>query len=150
MGKNGPPESDGNAYPIPVVRAFKRWTETLEQGDNGVEKAHMSDVTEFTRAVSQTIKRIPRGRVATYGLIAMLAGNPRAARQVVRILHTRSKIDKLPWHRVINASGKIALKPGQGFEMQRAMLAEEGVETSSTGQIDLDRYLWRPDLDRTC
>ncbi|MBD3299702.1 MAG: DNA methyltransferase [candidate division Zixibacteria bacterium] len=104
----------------------------------------MTTKTNFTRIICRTVKRIPKGRVATYGMIATLAGNPRAARQVVRVLHTRSKTDNLPWHRVINAAGKIALKPGQGFELQRALLADEGVEVSSTGRVDLKVYLWRP------
>lgn len=106
----------------------------------------MATDSEFTRLVCRAIKRIPKGRVATYGMIAALAGNPRAARQVVRVLHTRSKTENLPWHRVINASGKIALKPGQGFELQRAMLADEGVEATSRGQVNLKMYLWRPQV----
>jgi methylated-DNA-protein-cysteine methyltransferase related protein len=99
---------------------------------------------EFSQSVISVIKRIPRGRVATYGMIATLAGNPRGARQVVRLLHTRSKADRLPWHRVINASGRIALKPGQGLELQRAMLIAEGVEVGPSGQVNLSRFLWRP------
>lgn len=104
----------------------------------------MQEPTEFTRLAVRVMKRIPMGRVATYGMIAMLAGNPRAARQVVRVLHTRSQSDALPWHRIINKAGHIALRPGTGFELQRMLLAKEGVESSETGRIDLDRYLWRP------
>ncbi len=104
----------------------------------------MASDREFTWLVCRTIKRIPKGRVATYGMIATLAGNPRAARQVVRVLHTNSKTDNLPWHRVINAAGNIALKRGRGFELQRALLANEGVEVTSTGRVDLKTYLWKP------
>jgi methylated-DNA-protein-cysteine methyltransferase related protein len=98
----------------------------------------------FTERVKAAIKSIPRGRVATYGLVALQAGNHRAARQVVWVLHSSSGHDRLPWHRVINAKGHIALAPGAGFEEQRRRLLGEGVEVDEQGRIDLARYLWRP------
>jgi len=98
----------------------------------------------FTDRVKSIIKKIPKGRVATYGQIAALAGNPRAARQVVRILHSSSRKDKLPWHRVINAKGGISLKPGQGYELQRSLLEKEGVAFGLSDIIDFDRFLWAP------
>ncbi len=98
----------------------------------------------FTHRAQEAIRSIPRGRVATYGLIAMLAGNHRAARQVVRVLHSSSRSARLPWHRVIHGQGRIALEPGAGFEEQRARLQDEGVEVGEDGRIDLERYLWRP------
>ena len=99
---------------------------------------------QFTERVKALIKRIPRGRVATYGQIAAFAGSPRGARQVVRILHSSSAKDRLPWHRVINAKGMIALKPGYGYETQRAMLQKEGVRFYLDGSIDLKKYQWSP------
>ena len=90
------------------------------------------------------IKRIPRGKVATYGQIAALAGNPRGARAVIWILHSSSGKEKLPWHRVINGKGQISLKPGNGYEEQRAMLESEGVEFTLYGTIDLEKYQWNP------
>jgi len=90
------------------------------------------------------IKRIPKGKVATYGQIAALAGNPRGARAVIWILHSSSGKEKLPWHRVINGKGQISLKPGQGYEEQRVMLESEGVELSLSGTIDLEKYQWKP------
>jgi len=63
---------------------------------------------------------------------------------VVRILHTLSGKEKLPWHRVINARGTISLKPGQGYEMQRAMLLEEGIFFDDYDRIDLNKYGWKP------
>ncbi len=98
----------------------------------------------FTDRVKAAIRAIPRGRVATYGLIALQAGNHRAARQVVWVLHSSSARDRLPWHRVINGRGCIALAAGAGFEEQRARLLREGVEVDARGRIDLQRYLWRP------
>ncbi|HOB99573.1 MAG TPA: methylated-DNA--[protein]-cysteine S-methyltransferase [Verrucomicrobiota bacterium] len=98
----------------------------------------------FHERVIAALKRIPKGRVATYGQIAALAGNPRAARQVVRALNTSSRTERLPWHRVINAQGRIALPRGGGFEMQQAMLRDEGVVTDEFGCLDLAKYQWRP------
>jgi len=98
----------------------------------------------FHRIVIDLIKKIPPGRVSTYGRIAALAGNPRAARQVVRALHSSSAKEELPWHRVVDARGRIALPPGAGAELQRAMLEREGIVFGADGGIDLDRYLWKP------
>ncbi|MBD3402355.1 DNA methyltransferase [candidate division GN15 bacterium] len=89
-----------------------------------------------------TIRRIPEGRVATYGQVATLCGNPRAARQVVRVLHSCSENEQLPWHRVINAKGRISLSPGRGYELQQALLSDEGVEFRLDGSIDLQRFGW--------
>ena len=98
----------------------------------------------FTTHAARAIRSIPAGRVATYGQIAALAGNPRAARQVVRVLHSCSKKERLPWHRVVNREGRISLPPLGGLEEQRALLMREGVEFDDAGRIDLRRFLWRP------
>ena len=100
----------------------------------------------FYQQIIKTIRRIPRGRVATYGQIAALAGNPRAARQVVRALHAGSDKESLPWHRVINGKGKISLGPGAGYELQQALLEGEGIVFGSKDTVDLDRFLWKPKL----
>ena len=94
--------------------------------------------------LKEVIKKVPKGKVATYGQIATLAGNPRAARQVVRILHSSSEKDKLPWHRIVNRQGRIALKPGYGYEIQRELLRQEGIRFGENDTIDFDRYLWSP------
>ncbi len=99
--------------------------------------------SSFTDRVKGVLKRIPYGKVTTYGQVAMRAGNYRAARQVVRVLHSSSKKDNLPWHRVINRQGKISLKPGAGFEEQARLLTEEGIVVSENGEVDFDLYLWR-------
>jgi len=96
--------------------------------------------------IKEILKQIPRGKVATYGQIAAFAGNPRAARQVVRILHACSAKDKLPWHRVINSQGKISLKPGFGYEVQKRLLAKEKIEFDLYDRIDLDKHQWSPNL----
>jgi len=102
-------------------------------------------LTPFSKEVIRIIKSIPRGRVATYGQIAALAGNPRAARQVVRILHSSSGRENLPWHRVINGKGTISLPPGEGYEIQRSLLESEGIVFNASDWIDLDLYLWSDD-----
>lgn len=101
-------------------------------------------VTELHQQTIAVIRRIPKGKVASYGQVAVLAGNPRAARQVVRTLHASSKKENLPWHRVINSQGKISLRSGGGYELQRTMLEAEGVEFSASGRVDLKRFGWRP------
>ena len=83
--------------------------------------------TDFHQRVVAIIKKIPKGKVATYGQIAALAGNPRAARQVVRILHSSSQKEQLPWHRVVNRQGQISLRSGSGYETQKELLKEEGI-----------------------
>lgn len=72
----------------------------------------------------------------TYGQVARLAGNPRAARQVARILHSLSRTEQLPWHRVLNAKGEISL---DGDEQQLALEAE-GVVFERPGKLSLSRY----------
>ncbi|RLQ96244.1 MGMT family protein [Falsibacillus albus] len=100
----------------------------------------------FTANVIRIIKQIPSGKVMTYGQVAKCAGSPRAARQVVRILHSMSDKHQLPWHRVINAKGQIAMKDDIGFHEQRMCLSNEGIESGKDGTIDLSKY----QLKRNC
>ncbi|WP_042148803.1 MGMT family protein [Paucisalibacillus sp. EB02] len=101
-------------------------------------------MTPFTERVINIIQNIPKGRVMTYGQIGRLAGNPRAARQVVRILHSMSKKYQLPWHRVINAKGQVAMKDEASYNEQILNLEAEGVEVGIHDQIDLEVYQWHP------
>lgn len=94
-----------------------------------------------------TVQRIPRGRVATYGQIAELAGLPGRARQVGYALHALPDGSPVPWQRVLNARGEISL-PGLSGARQRALLAEEGVRPGDNGRIDLATYQWRPRAPR--
>jgi methylated-DNA-protein-cysteine methyltransferase-like protein len=103
-----------------------------------------TQVDSFADRVKQIIKAIPKGKVATYGQIAMMAGNPRGVRGVVWILHSSSQKAGLPWHRVINRKGEISLPYGEGYEEQKARLEAEGVQFDWEDRIDLDRFLWRP------
>jgi len=100
---------------------------------------------EFENRAKSVIKAIPRGKVATYSQVAALAGNHRAARQVVRVLHASSAKDRLPWHRVINSRGGISLERGRGFEEQKRLLIREGVRVNDGGRIGLDEFQWEPE-----
>ena len=80
----------------------------------------------------------------TYGKIALHGGNSRGARQVSRILHTCSKKEKLPWHRVVNRDGMISLPEKGGYEEQRTLLNEEGVLFDTRNRIELKIFLWEP------
>ncbi|MGP4079527.1 MGMT family protein [Pseudalkalibacillus sp. R45] len=99
----------------------------------------------FTEKVITIIQNIPAGKVMTYGQIARLAGSPRGARQVVRILHTMSQAYELPWHRVINAKGEIAIKDEQQRNLQLTALEQEGIKLSAQDKVDLSVYRYEPD-----
>jgi methylated-DNA-protein-cysteine methyltransferase-like protein len=103
-----------------------------------------SRLTSFADVAAEAIRRIPRGRVSTYGRIAALCGSPLAARQVVWLLHASAARLGLPWYRVVNKQGKIALPRRGGFEEQTRLLRSEGVSVSREGLIDLERFLWKP------
>lgn len=94
----------------------------------------------FFERVKKLIKQIPNGKVATYGQIAVYAGNPRAARQVAWILHSSSRKYNLPWHRVINSRGCISLPPHRGYKIQKRLLEQEGIIFQEDGSIDLNIY----------
>lgn len=98
----------------------------------------------FTEEVVAILQVVPEGTVATYGQIAAIAGNPRGARQVVRVLHSMSSKYNLPWHRIINSKGKIAIADIDGREEQRARLQAEGIVVSDSFTIDLSIYQWQP------
>lgn len=95
----------------------------------------------FKDRVLKIVKKIPYGRVTTYGTVAILAGVPRGARLVGGILHFN--IDASPWHRVINRHGFISTKClDHPKDLQKALLEQEGIEVTSDFMINLDRYGW--------
>lgn len=101
----------------------------------------------FTEKVINVIKAIPAGSIMTYGQIAGACGSPRAARQVVRILHSSSAKHKLPWHRVVNAKGQIAMKDQEAAEYQRMLLEAEGIFFKADGSIPVYDYLYHIEQD---
>jgi len=101
----------------------------------------------WRQRVYALVRQIPRGRVATYGQLAALAGRPRAARQVGQALAALDASSDVPWHRVVNAQGRISRRAdGDSDRLQRYALEDEGVVFSVDAAIDLRRYQWRPVL----
>ena len=93
-------------------------------------------------------KRIPRGRVATYGQLAALLGMPRHARQVGYALSATPENMKIPWHRVVNAEGRISLRLKHwdtgSDDLQRILLEAEGVTFDASGRIEMKKFRWQP------
>ena len=102
-----------------------------------------NDVSSLSERIAGLVQSIPSGQVATYGQVAAMAGNPRAARQVVRTLKMWSRTRDLPWHRVVNRDGCISLPPGGGYEEQRSLLEAEGVAFGLDSRIDMKNHRWR-------
>jgi len=89
--------------------------------------------------VYRIVEQIPKGKVTTYGQIAMRLGDPHLARTVGYAM--RACPEGLPWHRVVNSQGRVSIS-GEGAELQMAMLEAEGVIFSRDGKINLKKYLW--------
>ena len=95
--------------------------------------------------IHRIVSRIPRGRVATYGQIAVLAGIPGQARRVGYALSALPDGTVVPWQRVVNAKGEISLRARSGSEsVQKKLLGAEGVLFTPEGRISMDRFQWRP------
>lgn len=104
----------------------------------------MEQQNRFQERILEIVRAIPRGKVLTYGQVALLAGAPRGARQVGRILYARGR--SAPWQRVINRYGGLSTyKVGSGAE-QRALLEKEGVVFQRDGTVDLKKHQWRPGM----
>ncbi|MCZ8534481.1 MGMT family protein [Psychrobacillus psychrodurans] len=100
----------------------------------------------FTEKVIHIIKSIPSGKVMTYGQVAKVAGSPRGARQVVRVLHSMSAKHDIPWQRVINAKGEIVMADEESAYSQKAMLEAEGVHFLANGCVDLTKSRYEPNI----
>lgn len=99
------------------------------------------------RRIRRTVRDIPAGRVASYGQVADIAGVPRGARQVGYTLRQLPAGHDVPWHRVVQSSGRIAFdRASPQFEEQRNRLIMEGVIVDA-GRVDMARFRWQPDLD---
>lgn len=96
-------------------------------------------------AICAVIRRIPRGWVATYGQVAAMAGMPRRARLVGRVLQHLDPRIKIPWHRVVNAKGEVSysLSRNGGDVLQRRLLEKEGLEFDDKNRLNLERCRWR-------
>src|SRR3954470_17035174 len=98
--------------------------------------------------IHDAVRRIPRGRVATYGQIARVAKLPGQARLVGYALHALPRGSTVPWQRVVNAQGAISVG-GESGVRQRQLLEKEGVCFDARGRVPLTKFQWRPDSART-
>lgn len=103
----------------------------------------------FYEQVYAVVRRIPRGKVTSYGRIAKMLGSPNAARAVGYALQAlkdkkgNPAYDDIPWQRVVNSQGRISIVNREfGAQLQAKLLREEGVNVSDDLQINLDLYLW--------
>ena len=99
---------------------------------------------ESAAAIYAVIRRIPKGWVATYGQVAALAGLPRRARLVGRVLQDLDPASDIPWHRVVNAKGEVSYSPSRngGDTLQQRLLEQEGVQFDDRKRFDLERFRW--------
>lgn len=97
---------------------------------------------QFSLQAIGLLQKVPAGRVTTYGDIAALAGSPRGARQVSRLLSSSAQKYNLPWHRVVNREGRISPRSSGGHLWQRQLLEEEGIIFDASGRVDLVRFGW--------
>jgi methylated-DNA-protein-cysteine methyltransferase-like protein len=113
------------------------------------DRAHLQ---ALFRRIDAVVRTIPRGRVATYGQVAELAGIPRGGRIAGAAMKTSSRRGRLPWQRVVGQASptraRIALHDPVGAAVQRELLEREGVEVGDRGLIDLRDFGWQPQLPR--
>lgn len=104
-------------------------------------------MTPFRAEVLRIVPLIPPGRVTSYGAVAAMAGQPRAARGVGWILHSLPPDTDLPWWRVVNRNGGLSTfkLPGGSGPLQQALLKGEGVEFDEDGQVSDETYWWYPE-----
>ena len=99
--------------------------------------------TDFSRSVIAWLRRVPKGKVATYGQIAALAGKPHGARGVGWILHACAESHDLPWQRIINSMGRISFpRKSDEFKEQLRLLKRERVRITHEGCVDLSEFQW--------
>ena len=97
------------------------------------------------KKIYTVVSKIPKGKVATYGQVAMLAGNPRWARVVGYALHVNPEPFIIPCHRVVNREGRISDSFAfGGGDAQKVLLENDGIVFETDGHIDLNKYLWKP------
>lgn len=101
---------------------------------------------DFRTAVYAMVKKVPKGKVATYGQIAALVGHPRHSRHVGFALSSLPARIKIPWHRIINSAGRISLRlrhwDSGSDDLQRILLESEGVTFSPDGKVSLRKFRW--------
>lgn len=135
---------------VPISRCgCRRENARLPRDEAGIEEVNVATKpapgkSDRWARIHAVVRRIPRGRVASYGQVAAVAGLAGQARQVGYALHALPEGSPVPWHRVLNARGVISLPPGSSSAItQRLRLEKEGVRFGAGGRVDLSRYGWR-------
>lgn len=125
----------------------QRHTRRSSPVTNGRAAAASPSPADLDEKIYTVVRRIPRGKVAAYGWVAERAGIARGARRVGRALRILPAARRVPWHRVINAQGRISFPAGSASaRQQRRLLEAEGV-TFKGHRVDLDCHGWRVNLD---
>jgi methylated-DNA-protein-cysteine methyltransferase related protein len=100
-------------------------------------------MTGFQTEICGIVRKCPRGKVISYGAVAAMAGNPRAARAVGAVMRELPDSTKVPWWRVINSRGEVSMRDiGHGPAIQRKLLEGEGVRFDRSGRVDWEKYGW--------
>ncbi len=129
-----------------MATVYRNQTSVNQQNNKG-SFSTTSDFNTWVKTVWQVVQGIPRGHVLTYGEVARLAGMSRAARRVSQAMRRAPRGVTLPWHRVVNAQGKISFpEDSPGFQQQKEMLEKEGV-VFLNGKINLDKFGYKGALD---
>ena len=124
-------------------RNERRSQRTAMPGTNSKSGKPAASAQDNRDRIVAMIRLIPRGRVATYGQIARLAGIPKNSRQVGYVLKTLPTGDSVPWFRVVNSKGEISQRGnGESQSVQRLALEEEQVEFDARGRVLLKRFQW--------
>lgn len=98
----------------------------------------------FFEQVYRLVRQVPPGKVTSYGAIARMLGHPHAARTVGWAMRGLPEGSGVPWHRVINSQGRISTRGrGQGADLQRALLEDEGIQFDERGGVDWERFGWK-------
>jgi methylated-DNA-protein-cysteine methyltransferase-like protein len=101
---------------------------------------------DFASAVYRVVQKCPRGKIVSYGGVAAMIGQPRAARAVGRALNTLPEDTKVPWWRVVNSRGEVSIRGAeQGEVLQRVLLEREGIKFEPSGRISWKRFGWQGD-----
>ena len=130
-----------------MATVYRNQTSVNQQNNKG-SFSTTSDFNTWVKTVWQVVQGIPRGHVLTYGEVARLAGMSRAARRVSQAMRRAPRDMTLPWHRVVNAQGKISFpEDSPGFQQQKDLLEEEGVVFIKE-KIDLNRYGYQGAIDQ--
>jgi len=110
------------------------------------KKRSMVDPDSIRQRIYAVVRRVPRGKVATYGQIAEIAGLEGHARQVGYAMAALQSSSALPWHRIINAEGRVSMRSaGAGSTIvQQRLLEREGIVFNGGGRVSLTRYRWKP------